>query len=325
MSYRKQYFEWDVQANEVISGVPVGYEVEFSQNPRFYPILYRITTFEEVQGETLQGKFYYSLDNGATWVDFPLGESGMAFSQPYKMRLIVAAAETGYIFAQRDAIIYRLTGDGRSIIDSYEISGTNLVNQMEIQERDDVLCLVGSNNTLYKLFAGENVAPFSNSLNINENPLAIAVDSYRKSFWEINESTVCLKTMNGEEIFCLENPLTPIDVDYSSSSSSSSSSFGYSTSSSSSSDLYFTISNSQYSFDGNYLWDGSTMFNGRKVFFNGSHTIKYLFGSWWLFDSGILQVAEWSVGVDGYPDTSYLVYYDPFYSNMGGMTLSKVN
>lgn len=223
MSYRKQYFEWEVTENEVLTGVPVGFEVEFSQNPRFYPVLYRISTFEEDIGE-IQGKFYYSLDNGATWVDYPVGEAGQAFNQPYKIRLSVQIAETGYIYALRNSVVYRIVGDGRSIVDSYEIEGVDNFSDIGIQEKDDVLCLVGNNNTMYRLSIGSGLEPYSNSLNINSDPMAIAVDSYRNSYWEIGAEKILLKNMHGETIFSLDNPLSPVDLDYSSSSSESSSS-----------------------------------------------------------------------------------------------------
>lgn len=243
MSYRKQYFEWDVEANEVLYGTPVGYEVEFAQNALFYPILYRITTFEEVTGEIIQGKFYYSLDDGETWVDYPLGENGMTFSQPYKMRLVVRATETGYIFAERDAIIYRITGDASSIIDTYSINNVDVFSEMDIQEQNDVLCLL-NNDTLYRIYVGESIEPYSNSLNLNSSPVSVAIDSYRNSFWEINPSYVCLKNLNGEIEFCVENPLGPIDVDVESSTSSSSSIDSSSSSTTSSSSVGYSSSSS---------------------------------------------------------------------------------
>ena len=220
MSYRKQYFEWDVMANEVLTGIPVGYEVEFAQNLRFYPILYRLTTFEEVTGEAVQGTFFYSLDQGLTWNNYPLGEYGLAFSQSYKMRLVVKIAETESIYVQRDAVIYRITGDGRSLVDSYEINGISNFNQIDMQEQDNTLCLVGG-DTLYRFKTGELIEPYSNSINLNGIPTGIAVDAYRQSFWDIREDSICLKDLNGDILFCVANPLT--SMDYSSSSSSASS------------------------------------------------------------------------------------------------------
>ena len=300
MSYRKQYFEWDIKENEVLTGIPVGFEVEFAQNPRFYPVLYKISTFEEVTGE-IQGTFFYSLDNGETWTNYPVGEAGMAFSVPYKIRLVVNVTETGYLYALTSSIIYKITGDGRSIVDSYEVEGV-VLNDIDIQEKEDVLCLIGENKTMYRIFSGESIEPYSNSINLNDNPLSIAVDSYRKSFWEIGVNTVCLKNMHGETVFCLENPLSPIDVDYSSSSSSesssssssSSSSYGYSTSSSSSFDTIYVSGFSVPGTDGTYT-QYSTYF-GFPVYGNENDFIIY-FDIWpmkWV-------IADYSA----YPTISY--------------------
>ncbi|GAF98950.1 unnamed protein product, partial [marine sediment metagenome] len=120
MSYKQQIIEWDVPLSDVQVGVLVGYEVEFSPKSYFHPILYKITTYEEITA-VLQGTFFYSLDDGDTWIDFPRGEQGQAFSSAYKMRLVINVAEASYIFAEKAGTIYRVRPDGSEILEQYTI------------------------------------------------------------------------------------------------------------------------------------------------------------------------------------------------------------
>ena len=88
MSQNIKEIIWDIPKKDVQIGVPIGYEAEFSLNNHFSPILYRLTTYEEITASTV-GTFYYSLDNGETWINFPVGEGGQAFYQSYKMKLVI--------------------------------------------------------------------------------------------------------------------------------------------------------------------------------------------------------------------------------------------
>jgi hypothetical protein len=105
-----------------------------------------------------------------------------------------------------------------------------------------------SSSTIYRVNVnGDNW--FQNALNVqNDGIIGTIVDAERQSFWQINENTICLKNLYGEEIFCLDIELESMDIDYSSSSSSSidsSSSSSMIYSSSTSSELYSESSSSE--------------------------------------------------------------------------------
>jgi hypothetical protein len=217
MSYKSQVIEWDIPQSEVQVGIPVGFEVEFSLESSYSPVLYRITTFEE-QTASPQGVFFYSTDGGSTWIDFPVGESGQTFYESYKMRLVINSAEFSYIFAEKNGTIYRLRADIKEVINSYTIAAFTTTS-FEYDGRDKSLWISGSEETLYKIATQDRLEPGDNSINIYNDPLGIAVDGYRDTFWQINEGTLCLKKLNGQTVFCVAIP--SIEVDHSSSSSSS--------------------------------------------------------------------------------------------------------
>lgn len=204
MSYKKQEFEWSVPLSEVQVGIPIGYEVQFSQKPSYYPVLFTLTTYKEVT-ESAQGTFYYSLDNGATWIDFPIGENGHAFYSAYRMKLVVNSAETSYIFAEKSGSIYRITPDGSRILETYTIDDFTS-SAFENDARNNTLYTAGQNNTLYKVESYQKLEEGDNSLNIHSDPLGIVIDSTRRSFWQINRDKIFLKELDGDAIFSINLP-----------------------------------------------------------------------------------------------------------------------
>jgi len=205
MSYTKQQIiEWDIPIENVLN-VPIGYEVEFSSDQYFVTSLYRITTFEEVTA-VLQGTFYYSLDNGVTWIDFPRGESGQLFTQAYKMRLVVNTAYNGEVFSELQGTIYRIRADLKSVINHYDIASFNSTG-FEINNKNNTVYVSGTNKTLYAIDSGLTVG---DSINLHSNPLGISVDSSRNIFWQIDRRTVDLKDLQGNLIF---RYVLPYDID----------------------------------------------------------------------------------------------------------------
>jgi len=232
MSYKKQFLEWTVPKADIPTGEPVGYEIELSPHPNFYPISYRFSSFDEIKA-IKTGRLFYSLDNGVTWIDYPLGDGGQAFTTSHMLRLLVHASESSFILALRGNILYKITADAVDLTQTYTISQD--VSTLNVNGKRDEAYLTGSNNALYKLNVFPEISPENFSLNLNNNPLDIIVDSERNSFWQIDNDKVCLKGEYGEQEFCIEYPFDIGDIDIDHSSSSSSSSIGYSSSSSSSS------------------------------------------------------------------------------------------
>ena len=279
MSYNKsQILEWDIPLTDVQIGIPIGYEVQFSSNSVFNPILYKITTFEEITREP-QGVFFYSLDSGENWLDFPIGETGHIFNTSYRMRLIISDAVAGHVFAEKNGTIYKIRPDCKSILDQYTISEFDSTG-FEVDSIDNSLYVSGANSTLYKISTVNDLEAGDNSINIHSNPLGVAIDSKRNSLWQINRNEVCLKDLQGNDVFCLELPEI-IDVDYSSSSSLSSSSSSSSSSLSSFSSESSSTSSSSYNdticsvgpwgdpdFAGTYISSGK--FNGHNYWKNSS-------------------------------------------------------
>jgi len=236
MSFRKQYIEWDVPLSEVQQGVPVGFEVELSQNRFFSTKNYRLTTFEDNDSPFISD-FYYSLDSGSSWIQYPQGEVGNVFYQAFKMRLVLNAAHASSIIAYTDGVIYKLSADLRSVHDTFQINVDNI--DVGYGGVTDSLFLVGE-KTLYRISTKDELVPYDNSLNVNgDDILGLLVDEDRNSFWQINRSSVVLKDLDGEKIYSIDIP--NIDVD---SSSSSSSSIDSSSSSSSSLDSSSSSSSS---------------------------------------------------------------------------------
>lgn len=244
MSYKNQTIEWDVPEADVQIGVPVGYEVELSQNSFYNPILYKLNTYNETTA-SIQGVFFYSLDDGATWIDFPIGEAGQVFYSAYKMRVVINAGNTGYIFAEKNGVIYRIAPDGSEVIENYTIDDFSS-SDIGIDTKTNALYVSGQESTLYKVDTHQVLQAGDNSVNLQNEALGIAIDGTRDSFWQVDRSRVYLKDFEGDTIFSVATPFD-IDVDYSSSSSSSSSSFSSSSSSSSSQSSSSSSSSSESS------------------------------------------------------------------------------
>ena len=240
MSFRYQEIVWDVPQEDVQVGIAVGYEVELSLEPFFNKTSYILTTNEEIKG-VIAGEFFYSLDDGITWIDFPLGEQGKVFNSAYKMKVVVNAGELSDVFAEKNGTIYKIYAQGRNVVESYQI-GTFEETSLGVDERSNDLYITGQDKTAYKLNTSPILKAADNSINLITEPLGVLVDGTRDSMWQVNSDNVCLKDLEGNEVFCVDIP--NIDVDYSSSSSSSidsssSSSVDSSSSSSSQSDAYF--------------------------------------------------------------------------------------
>ena len=147
-----------------------------------------------------------------------------------------------FIFAEKGGTVYRIRADAKEVIGEYTIDNFNS-SGFEIDNRDNSLYATGQEKTAYLTDTSDELKAGDNSLNIYDDPLDIAVDGTRNSFWQIDRTQICLKKLNGETIFCLSLP-EEIDVDYSSSSSSSSSTSSESelnTSSSSSSSEEYVV------------------------------------------------------------------------------------
>lgn len=246
MSFKQQYFEWDIPEDQVLYGQPVGFEIQFSQDPSFTKILSRFSTFDEV-GAIPIGVLSYTLDDGENWTDFPIDETGVIFNQPYKLRLLVSNCEGNAIYAHMSSKTYKMSSRLENTIETLDVDPVYSSNIFDINTIKNSLCLNKNDPTLYRISTKDELSFYNNSININGNPIGIEIDEIRNSFWQIQRDKVYLKDWNGEQIFSVNIPSfdnQEIDVDWSSSSSSYSSSSSTSLSSSSSTSLSSTSSTS---------------------------------------------------------------------------------
>jgi len=240
--FKKQYIEWDVPIAQVQIGIPVGYEVELALNYAFHPVTYNLTTFDE---DAIADIFFYSLDDGGTWIDYPLGDAGKIFTTAYKMRVAVDFARSNFIFSLNDNIVSQIRPDCHEVLQSFTIEGSGNFDSIEVN--DYFLSLLRANILVRYSVKDLNISPYQWSLNLNSTPLCVSIDDARQTLWQIDNTKFCLKDWEGNSIFCEDLPFE-IDVNFSSSSSSSSSSsLGYSSSSSSSSVGYSSSSSSSSS------------------------------------------------------------------------------
>lgn len=195
MSYKTQEFIFNV--DDFQYGVPIGYEVEFSLKSSFSTILYKISTFEEPEGE-FQGTFFYSLDDGETWVNYPVGEQGKTFTSAYKMKVLINSSNINYLFAEKGGTVYKIRSDIKEIIDSYEIDITS--SGISVDSKNN-LYVYGDNKTLYKIDTKDQLKPADYSINILADPLGIVIDDARRTFWQIDGDKVNIKDMSGKLIF----------------------------------------------------------------------------------------------------------------------------
>lgn len=248
MDYKIQTFEWDISGENAIVNTPIGISVELSQNPGFYPITFTLNTFDEVASGPL-GRFYYSIDDGGTWLDYPLGNAGMTFSSDFKIRLEVHCADTNFLYLLNDGSISKYSGDGTQLITNFDSEDSTL---RKINIKNNVIYASGESLTLKKInYKNQINEPYSNSVNLKKPSLDVEFDFSRKIFYQINYDSVEIKTLNGELlgkadfIGNLSDYSEAIDVDFSSSSSSSSSSSEGTSSSSSSSEGTSSSSSSE--------------------------------------------------------------------------------
>ncbi len=225
MSRKKQTYEWDIPISQVLSGKTVGIEIQLSQDANFKNIYSHYSSFDEITAGPA-GRLTFSLDDGETWEDFEtlspvtLGES---FTSKFRLKFEIFASDVECIYAIRGGVIYKISPDGRSIINKIDISGIGECVSLEYNTLKSALCLTSEKTTMFRISTKDGLSYYDKSINIGSTPLSIAIDESRNSFWQIDRDKICLKNWKGEKIFCLNNPLDELlDMDNSSSSSLSS-------------------------------------------------------------------------------------------------------
>jgi len=215
--YRKVYLEWNIDEDSLLKDVPIGFEVEFSRNRNFNEITSTLTTFDKIDPSGSY-RFQYSLDGGNVWVQYPYGNQGKEFSDPFKMRLEITPSDFGYSLSFSNGILKKISADSKQIIDTTTLEFEDI---KDIDQYEDVLYLVGS-KTLYKI-NGKTLDPYDNSLPLlTNNAIGVAADESRGTLWQINQTSVWLRSLYGDILWTSNIP--EIDIDFSSSSGSSGSS-----------------------------------------------------------------------------------------------------
>lgn len=115
MSLKIKSVIWNVPINEVQLGKTIGYEVDLSKSNSFSPVIYSFDSFN-----SMQGTFFYSLDGGNVWVDFPA--AGFQFSTEYKMKVLYPTGYSNGIFAEKDGVIYKITDSCSFIHSRYDFN-----------------------------------------------------------------------------------------------------------------------------------------------------------------------------------------------------------
>lgn len=226
--YRKVYLEWTIDEDNLLRNIPVGFEVEFSRDRHFHEITTTLTTFDEIDPSGAY-HFWYSLDNGNTWIQFPWGDQGYSFSYPFKMRLEINPSDLGYVLSFHNGLLKKVSADSKTVLDSVLFT---LEDITDVDQYEDVLYLVGS-QTIFKI-DGKTLEPYDNSIPLlTDRVVGVAADESRGTLWQINHNSVWLRSLYGDVLW--ETSIPEIDIDRSSSSSSSSWSSSSSESSSSSS------------------------------------------------------------------------------------------
>jgi hypothetical protein len=178
MSYTTKFFKWNVSPNFDQVGVPVGYEAEFLDSGKLKSSL---STFRD---NATEGEFSYSYD-GSTFFDFPIGDSGKAFSTNYTMRLKITSPLNDYFYGLSDGIVYRFTSDGskRESFDT-EISITDFsIDHI----KNNLYCL---NDKTVLRFTTNDKIKFEKSFNISDSGLSIEVDGSRSVCWDVKDTKV---------------------------------------------------------------------------------------------------------------------------------------
>ena len=308
MSIKQQYVQFYTPLSEVQIGKRVGYSVQFSLDSTFSKITNQWNSYNEATSSI--GIFYYSLDN-ITWVAFP--EEGVIFSTAYYIRLILNPAITSYIFAEKNGTIYRIAADTSSVLETLYLGDFDFID-LEMDKKADNLYVIGESKTAYMVTTTNELEYGDNSLNLRSDPLGIAIDSERRVLWQVDRNEVCLKDLEGNEIFCLDLP--DIDVDYSSSSSSSLQ-YSSSSSSSSSSEQYSSSSSSSTSFDAIYELSGAI----NPAAANGEYELAGTYGAYpyyanrngyYIYNHNFGFGNDWHISDEVPPD------YTPLWSKSGG-------
>lgn len=199
MSYRKIYLEWEV--TDIQIGVPVAFEVEFSRDRHFHEITTTFSTFDAVNPYGAS-QFWYSLDNGNTWIPYPYGSGGQVFVAPFRMRLEIVPSDSGYVLSFYSGSLKKISADSKAVINYTTLVLEDIV---DIDQYSDILYLVGS-QTLYKI-DGETLEPYDNSLSLlNNNVVGAVVDEGRGTFWQINQNTIYLRSLYGDILWSANIP-----------------------------------------------------------------------------------------------------------------------
>lgn len=205
MSYKSQYFEWDVNSPDFRKGESVGYSIDVSKNEYFNPVLYSYRTFEEDNTDE-HGRLHYSLDSGGSWEVFPSGDQGKKFYVPYRLRFNVTAADTGDIFVENNGVIYRIRPDGKAVVENYTPTNLSAIYDFDLNPKDNSIFILGE-GTLYRLDTSNEIRPFKKSINLKSaSTISIALNGERQNFWQVDTDKVYLKDMFGENIFSSDLP-----------------------------------------------------------------------------------------------------------------------
>ena len=97
--FKDQFIEFDV--NSFQPGIPVGYRFYLSLYKNLNPLMYTLTT--DLEDRSDKNTFFYSLDGGINWFDYPLGDVGKIFNSPYKMRVKINSARAGFVICERNS------------------------------------------------------------------------------------------------------------------------------------------------------------------------------------------------------------------------------
>lgn len=219
MGYTEKYFVWDIEGDNVLYGETVGYEVEFSQDQFFGVIDGGIST-ANYEDSLSSRKIQYSIDDGETWNDYTYGEVGEKFYAPYKIRILLNEIDFGQFVSYSSGTISNFRNDLNGRIDSYSFSSGNVP---AIETDNQGRMLFNDETNIYRVTIDkdgvmdtEGFSAFSDFI------LGLAIDEDRGTYWQVNQDSVYLRSLDGEVLMSASIPL-PVESSSSSSGSSDSS------------------------------------------------------------------------------------------------------
>jgi hypothetical protein len=193
MSFNSTTFEWDVKISPEQVGVPVGYEFEFGKDSSNFRPNYKLSTFRE---NAVDYEFYYSYD-GIVYFDFPLGDVGKSFYTDYKMRVNIHHSMGDNLFATSDGVIYKISGDSSSVIDSFNSGGLNFSFISVDKSSNNIYCYY---EKILFCFSTYEKINFIKSFNLEFETYGIEVDGSRNIFWQICDSKVIKRSLSDSSI-----------------------------------------------------------------------------------------------------------------------------